>query len=73
MILKLLKGNPYGENIEEEKALYKAYEEGKIDQRAADQIEVEKLTDHYNKVVEAFVDHIKKLESEIQILKGKQG
>ncbi len=69
MILKTLKGNPFG-NTDDEKALYEAFEEGKTDQRAADQIEVEKLAANYQLVVAAFVDHVKKLEAEVRRLKG---
>jgi hypothetical protein len=69
MILQLLKGNPYGRTGDEE-ALHKAFEEGKADQRAADQLEVDKLTSKQQQVVEAFVDHVKQLEGENKRLKG---
>ena len=65
MILPLLKGNPYGKQGTEE-ALWRAYEEGKSDQRAASQVEVEKLIQEQKLLTEGFVDKVNKLEEELR-------
>jgi len=72
MILEQLKGNPYGKSGTEE-PLWRAYEEGKADQRAADQIEVEKLVQEQKLLVEGFVDKINKLEEEGRRRGGRAG
>jgi hypothetical protein len=72
MILEQLKGNPYGKSGTEE-ALWRAYEEGKADQRAADQIVIEKLTSEQKLLVEGFVDRVKKLEEEAYRRGGRAG
>ena len=72
MILEQLKGNPYGKSGTEE-PLWRAYEEGKADQRAADQIIVEKLTREHKMLVEGLVERVQKAEGETRRQGGRAG
>ncbi len=67
-ILQKISYNPFSMNSfdKEEKALAKAYDDGKTDQRGADQIALEKVEDAKQEVINALIDHIDRLNAQVR-------